>query len=163
MHHLCGHCVPACNPCWARFKQHAVRTTASQACLQAHACIWVHVSCAVDLLHGSMTLTKLQFTTSIILILSKTDNWISLNCVLRHISSGHIPVCSAMIAPTNLGPARVTAAAFWAMTLATISTTAMTATKGAKGAVRVTAFGKFWFRAAPNTTGTSTTWNNHAC
>lgn len=66
-----------------------------------------------------------------------------------------------MMAPINLGPARVTAAAFWAMTLATISTTAMTATSGAKGAVRVTALGKFWFRAAPNTTGTSTTWHNH--
>lgn len=62
-----------------------------------------------------------------------------------------------MIAATSLGPARVTAAAFWAMTLATMSTTAMTATKGAKGAVCFTALGKFWFRAAPSITGASTT------
>ena len=70
-----------------------------------------------------------------------------------------VPVCNAMMAPTSLGPARVTAAAFWAMTLATMSTTAMTATSGAKGAVRMTTLGNFWFSAAPSTTGTSTTWH----
>lgn len=66
----------------------------------------------------------------------------TLTDLLGHSCRQLLPECKEMIAAISLGPASVTAAAFCAMTLATMSTTAATATKGANGAVCLTAFGK---------------------